>query len=76
MRTSDNKHGSRLLPRELKRHLFLIEERIVESLAWEPGSPLFTLIAQANEKVRVDLFSVPFSSVTVPPLIPTLTTDP
>nr|BCL66182.1 retinoblastoma-like protein [Volvox reticuliferus] len=29
------------LPRELKRHFFLIEEKILESLAWEAGSPLY-----------------------------------
>lgn len=34
--------------RELKRHLFVIEERIVESLAWEPASPLYSLIVQSS----------------------------
>nr|BAN18536.1 retinoblastoma-like protein [Eudorina sp. 2006-703-Eu-15]BAN18537.1 retinoblastoma-like protein [Eudorina sp. 2006-703-Eu-15] len=32
------------LPRELKRHMFLIEEKILESLAWEPGSSLYNHI--------------------------------
>lgn len=33
------------LPKELKRHMFLIEERILESMAWEPGSVLYQVIA-------------------------------
>nr|ABM47317.1 retinoblastoma-related protein [Volvox carteri f. nagariensis]ACA58120.1 retinoblastoma-related protein 1 [Volvox carteri f. nagariensis]ADI46854.1 MAT3f [Volvox carteri f. nagariensis] len=32
------------LPRDLKRHLFLVEEKILESLAWEADSPLYSLI--------------------------------
>nr|ADI46925.1 MAT3m [Volvox carteri f. nagariensis] len=36
------------LPRELKRHLFLIEEKIIESLAWEPGSSLYTHIVNIS----------------------------
>ncbi|KAG1669895.1 hypothetical protein FOA52_002421 [Chlamydomonas sp. UWO 241] len=35
------------LPRELKRHLYAIEERVVEALAWEPGSPLYALLRVA-----------------------------
>ncbi|KAG1659063.1 hypothetical protein FOA52_012064 [Chlamydomonas sp. UWO 241] len=35
------------LPRELKRHLYAIEERVVEALAWEPGSPLYALLRMA-----------------------------
>nr|BAN18534.1 retinoblastoma-like protein [Yamagishiella unicocca]BAN18535.1 retinoblastoma-like protein [Yamagishiella unicocca] len=38
------------LPRELKRHLFLIEEKILESLAWEPGSSLYHLIINVNSE--------------------------
>ena len=30
-----------LLPRELKRHLFNIEEKMLESLVWERGSSLY-----------------------------------
>lgn len=37
------------LPRELKRHMFVIEERIVEGLAWVPGSPLYALLRQAAQ---------------------------
>ena len=33
--------------RELRRHLFVVEEKILESLAWEPASPLYNLIVQA-----------------------------
>eukprot|EP00955_Chlamydomonas_euryale_P013108 141459-Chlamydomonas_euryale.AAC.1 len=40
------------MPRELKRHLFVIEERIVESLAWAPGSPLYTLLRAAADTMR------------------------
>ncbi|PNW81668.1 hypothetical protein CHLRE_06g255450v5 [Chlamydomonas reinhardtii] len=36
------------LPRELKRHLFLIEEKILECLAWEPGSSLYHLIVNVH----------------------------
>mmetsp|Transcript_9001 Transcript_9001/g.19330 ORF Transcript_9001/g.19330 Transcript_9001/m.19330 type:complete len:1231 (-) Transcript_9001:1802-5494(-) len=32
------------LPRELKRHLFMVEEKILESLGWEVGSPLYTIL--------------------------------
>ena len=38
------------LPRELQRHLFSIEERIVESLAWLPGSPLYPLVFRSSEQ--------------------------
>lgn len=37
------------LPRDLKRHLFLIEEKIIESLAWEAGSSLYHLILHSQE---------------------------
>ncbi|KAG2429306.1 hypothetical protein HXX76_011074 [Chlamydomonas incerta] len=36
------------LPRELKRHLFLIEEKILECLAWQPGSSLYHLIVNVH----------------------------
>lgn len=36
-----------LLMRELRRHLFSVDERILESLAWKPGSSLYPLIALA-----------------------------
>ncbi|GFR43170.1 hypothetical protein Agub_g4220 [Astrephomene gubernaculifera] len=38
------------LPRELKRHMFLIEEKILESLAWEPGSSLYHLIVNVRSE--------------------------
>jgi len=38
------------LPRELQRHLFSIEERIVESLAWFPGSSLYPMIFKSLEQ--------------------------
>ncbi|CAD7704720.1 unnamed protein product [Ostreobium quekettii] len=39
------------LPKHLKRHLFEVEEQIIECLAWEPGSSIYNLIrgAVANE---------------------------
>ena len=36
-------------PRDLKRHLHSIEEKIVESLAWERGSSLYPLLVLACE---------------------------
>lgn len=36
-------------PRDLKRHLHSIEEKIVESLAWERGSSLYPLLIMAAE---------------------------
>lgn len=36
-------------PRDLKRHLHSIEEKIVESLAWERGSSLYPLLVAACE---------------------------
>ena len=40
------RHEPTLL-KELRRHLFSVEERILESLAWKPGSTLYPLIALA-----------------------------
>ncbi|KAL3130799.1 hypothetical protein ABBQ38_000136 [Trebouxia sp. C0009 RCD-2024] len=36
-------------PRDLKRHLHSIEEKILESLAWERGSSLYPLLVMAAE---------------------------
>ncbi len=36
-------------PRDLKRHLHSIEEKIIESLAWERGSSLYPLLVAACE---------------------------
>ncbi|DBA83853.1 TPA: hypothetical protein ACH3X1_006367 [Trebouxia sp. C0004] len=36
-------------PRDLKRHLHSIEEKIIESLAWERGSSLYSLLVAACE---------------------------
>lgn len=39
-----------MLPRELKRHLFNMEEKMLECLAWERGSSLYPrLISACNE---------------------------
>lgn len=35
------------LPRELKRHMFSIEEKMLEALAWERGSSLFPKLIMA-----------------------------
>ena len=40
------RHEPTLL-KELRRHLFSVDEGILESLAWQPGSSLFPLIAMA-----------------------------
>ena len=44
-------------PRDLKRHLHSIEEKILESLAWERGSSLYPLLVMAAE--HQDLNSAP-----------------
>jgi hypothetical protein len=41
-------HAEPSLPRELKRHLFTIEEKILESLAWQPGSSIYKLLELAT----------------------------
>eukprot|EP00803_Ostreobium_quekettii_P002899 evm.model.scf_783.2 EVM.evm.TU.scf_783.2 scf_783:20045-36081(-) len=43
------------LPKEMRKHLFEVEEQIIECLAWEPGSPIYGLLrtAVANEEVAV-----------------------
>ncbi len=38
------------VPRELKRHLFSIEEKILEAQAWEKGSSLYPLLMAACSK--------------------------
>lgn len=39
-----------LLPRELKRHMFSIEEKMLEALAWERNSTLFPkLVVACND---------------------------
>ncbi|KAI8472814.1 MAG: hypothetical protein J3K34DRAFT_502383 [Monoraphidium minutum] len=35
------------LPRELKRHLFTVEEKVVEALGWQAGSSLYGVLAAA-----------------------------
>ena len=42
------------LPRELKRHLFNMEEKMLECLAWERGSSLYPrLISACNDSPGV-----------------------
>ena len=40
------------VPRELKRHLFSIEEKILEAQAWEKGSSLYPLLTAACSSAR------------------------
>ncbi|GMH38323.1 hypothetical protein BSKO_06207 [Bryopsis sp. KO-2023] len=42
---------TRTLPTKLKRGLFLIEERIIEQMAWQPGSSIYPLIAGACQQM-------------------------
>ncbi len=49
-------------PRDLKRHLHSIEEKIVESLAWERGSSLYPLLVMACEN-QEDKDAAPVASV-------------
>lgn len=40
------------MPRELKRHMLRLVERVLESMAWEAGSALYTTIIKATRPVR------------------------
>ncbi|MCO5597681.1 hypothetical protein L7F22_051762 [Adiantum nelumboides] len=56
------------LPRELKRHLNSIEEKILEKLAWEKGSSFYNslVIAKPNlqgEIYRLNLLAEPMPSL-------------
>ncbi len=42
------------VPRELKRHLFSIEEKILEQQAWERGSSLYPLLTSACSAPTAD----------------------
>lgn len=47
------------IPRDLKRHLHSIEEKIIESLAWERGSSFYPLLvlafdSKANKQAPAD----------------------
>ena len=39
--------NTRDLPKCLRRHLFVVEEQIIEAMAWEPGSSIYNLIRGA-----------------------------
>lgn len=41
------------LPREMKRQLFLVEEQILESAAWGPGSSLLQLMSLLFDKPQL-----------------------
>ncbi|EFJ10031.1 hypothetical protein SELMODRAFT_451523 [Selaginella moellendorffii] len=61
------------LPRELKRHLNSIEERLLESMAWEKGSSMYNSLVVAKPRFapdirRLELISEPLR--TLEPLIP------
>lgn len=43
------------LPRELKRHLNSIEERLLESMAWEKGSSMFNSLAIAKANLAPEI---------------------
>lgn len=40
------------MPRDLRRHLFSIEERILEALAWEKGSSFYQVLKMACGEVQ------------------------
>ena len=57
------------LPRELKHHLFSIEEKMLEALAWERGSSLFHLLVRAvlcfwggEQQCKAKTWGGPFAS--------------
>ncbi|XP_058744187.1 retinoblastoma-related protein 1-like [Vicia villosa] len=43
------------LPRELRRHLNSLEERLLESLVWEKGSSMYNSLAVARPALSVDI---------------------
>ncbi|CAM6073864.1 unnamed protein product [Sphagnum tenellum] len=43
------------LPRELKRHLNSIEERLLESMAWEKGSSMYTSLIFAKPNLAAEI---------------------
>lgn len=43
------------LPRELKRHLNTIEERILESMAWEKGSSMYNSLIVARPSLATEI---------------------
>ncbi|KAH9571413.1 hypothetical protein CY35_02G093600 [Sphagnum magellanicum] len=43
------------LPRELKRHLNSIEERLLESMAWEKGSSMYTSLIFARPNLAAEI---------------------
>lgn len=43
------------LPRELKRHLNSIEERLLESLAWEKGSSMYDSLVIAKPNLATEI---------------------
>jgi retinoblastoma-like protein 1 len=43
------------LPRELKRHLNSIEERLLESMAWEKGSSMYTSLIFARPNLTAEI---------------------
>ncbi|KAJ7542452.1 hypothetical protein O6H91_10G107400 [Diphasiastrum complanatum] len=43
------------LPRELKRHLNSIEERVLESMAWEKGSSMYNLLVVARPNLAKEI---------------------
>lgn len=43
------------LPRELKRHLNSIEERLLESMAWEKGSSMYTSLIVAKPLLAAEI---------------------
>ena len=47
------------VPRELKRHLFSIEEKILEAQAWEKGSSLYPLLIAACSSAKSSAHNSP-----------------
>ncbi|KAK9815768.1 hypothetical protein WJX72_009183 [[Myrmecia] bisecta] len=54
-------HHEPSLPKELKKHLFSIEEKILEALAWERGSSLFPLLVLTRSPPQSPPHSPPHS---------------
>ena len=56
------------LPRELKRHLNSLEERLLESMAWEKGSSLYNSLIVARPSLSAEINRLGFLAEPMPSL--------
>lgn len=56
------------LPRELKRHLNSIEEKILEKLAWEKGSSMYNSLIVAKSHLQSEIYRLDLLAEAMPSL--------